>query len=146
MIPNPLTLAIIGITAAFVVALAAKRVIARQFCALCAAVSVTWIAMLALAYAGAITDRTLIALLVGQSVTGVYYAAETRVPKRWTLFRLPFIVTLTVIAYSAVVATIVPSAMLVALALWLAFGIVYAMRNRAARVWFARIVDCCRRW
>lgn len=147
---EPLLIAIISITALFFGILLLKLLIPQWFqkprCALCIAVSLTWVALLTLNFLGLFRDTLLIAVLMGQSTVGVFYLLEAKVAERFTLFRLPFLLTLTALAYMILMRTMVVSALLSLISLWVLFALIFLFRDGAAQVWFKKILDCCRRW
>lgn len=53
-----------------------------KLCAICTAVSTTWIALLILRFRGIVIDPLLIGILMGQSITGVMYLFENRAKKQ----------------------------------------------------------------
>jgi len=70
-----------------------------KVCAICAAVSTTWLSLLVLYFLGIFEDKIIIAILAGQSIVGVYYLMEKKVSERLLVFRLPFLLTLTAFIY-----------------------------------------------
>lgn len=137
-----------AITALFGLLLVFKGLLKREFCVLCASVSVTWLLLLALYALGYISEVIFIAVLVGESVTGVFYLVERRVKKRMKLFRLPFLLTLTLGAF----ALFVPvrelwSAILFLVAVWVVLLVVYVLRNkRVVGNMVKKIIACCKNW
>ena len=145
---NSLLLALGSITALFVLFLVGKTMVKKEFCAVCAAVSVTWIGLLILYYIGSFSDTTLIAILLGQTVVGIFYVVEKKVPSSLTVFRLPFLLTLTVLGYFLLS---VPEGywkvMVFLLFLWIFFiGLYVYNRNKVVNKLVRKIIDCCKRW
>jgi hypothetical protein len=93
---------IAGMVAAFAVLLALKRLSGLRFCVLCVTVGATWLALLALHWAGTYENRVLLALLMGQTITGLHYLVEGRVREELLVFRLPFVLTLVALFYLAI--------------------------------------------
>ncbi len=139
----------------------------EKICALCAAVSLTWMFYLLnwkLNLFNLTVDPLLIALLMGQTILGIFYFIENKLSLQnfsspqnldLTFFRLPFLLTLLFFGYAllkmAVITTNIPSSLLsgavALLALWLIFGMLYAFRRSSHFKGFVkRIVECCRKW
>lgn len=53
-----------------------KKIIGKKVCAICAAVSLTWLSLLLLWLAGFKIDPLVIAILMGQSIVGIMYQTE----------------------------------------------------------------------
>lgn len=153
---NALFLVVATISLLFVVLLAVKEIartrIKKEFCVICAAVSLTWIGLLAANLLGIFEDKTLIALLMGQSVVGIFYLVESKAAKNLKLFRLPFLLTLTTIAYIALQVpqgsmSAILSVIFLLAALWTAFIFLYLYKNnKNVHSVVKRIVKCCRNW
>src|SRR3989338_2007816 len=120
----------IGITAAFFLLLILKAITSdslKRLCAICGAVSITWLILLFLFWTGRFSNIAIIALLMGESIVGIYYAAESYANKNnkaLAVFRLPFILALTFIAV-LVLGIVSHNALLTSalfiILLWLAF-------------------------
>lgn len=155
--------AIASITLLFVAVLglqqASKRLGGRlsatvELCAICAAVSGTWIVLLVAYHGGYYRNEIAIALLVGQSIVGGLYLAGDRTPDRYDVFTLPALLSATLVGYllfvpSAVVTVpleVGASAGAIGL-LWVITGTLYGYRehDRVRRV-FDAAVECCRDW
>ncbi|PJC37054.1 hypothetical protein CO046_02600 [Candidatus Peregrinibacteria bacterium CG_4_9_14_0_2_um_filter_53_11] len=147
---TPLFFALAGIALLFVLLLGFKSVSRARFCVICASVGGTWVLMLGVSYLDFPIDRTLLALLMGQSIVGLYYLVEKRLDVRYHILRLPFLLTLTAIAYSVVVPEQrVPTGYTLLLlgALWLIFAGIFAFRtNATVRTVAEKIIACCRDW
>ena len=120
----------------------------KEFCVICTSVSLTWLSLLILYRLNIFDNAVLIALLIGGSTVGLFYLAERKVRKEWTMFRLPFLLTLVVIGYSllSIPDDITRIIALLSL-LWLVFWVAYLLRNKlgmAAAV--KRVLECCKRW
>ncbi|HIH47589.1 TPA: hypothetical protein HA297_04785, partial [Candidatus Woesearchaeota archaeon] len=95
-----LTLILIAITVLFFVFLIVKNLFKkfRNLCALCGAVSLTWIGLLVLLKLNRIQDTTIIALLMGQSTIGLFYLLQAKGKGKnriMNLLRLPIYLVLT---------------------------------------------------
>ena len=97
-----LTLILIGISVLFFVLLGIKSIFKKKLqklCTICASISLTWILLLVLYLFGKFQDLTIIALLLGGSVVGIFYLWERKTKKTKLIFRLPVMITLIYIAY-----------------------------------------------
>jgi len=141
----------IATIALFFLLLGIKSLIRVKFCVICLSVSLTWVGLLVLSWIADFKDYLLLGLLMGQSVLGVYYLAERKLKEELLIFRLPFLLTLTLIAYLlsrpfSEVPEVVGAVGAVG-GLWLVFGLGYAYRNKAGFNRFVKkIIECCKNW
>lgn len=101
-----ITIILLSITILFVCFALLKKSVDRLFkiklCALCASVATTWLAMLLLKSMGFTIDMTLLAILMGESITGIFYRMTyklKRKPKHHPLIGLLIILLGTTIVY-----------------------------------------------
>jgi len=132
----------------FGVLVAAKQLLKNvKYCAICLAVSVTWVGLLVLLWFGVFNNSVLVALLMGQSSLGLYYLIEKRSPERFLVFRLPLLISLTWLAYSVVNQTLFFDALLMVVGAWLVFGVLYVYRtNPKFQTKVKAVIDCCSDW
>ncbi len=136
----------------FALLLIIKRVISsikrREICTLCVTVSLTWLMLLFLYWKGYFEDLILIALLMGQSILGIFYLVERKVAKKYTLFRLPFLLTLLLIAYAILINSInFPAAWVMVALLWVLLGVLYFYQhNQQINSLINTIIECCKKW
>lgn len=136
--------------AAFFVLLAAKELFARKtrLCLICASVSLSWITLLVLYKKGIFEDAIILSLLMGQSIVGIFYLLENRVKGELHLFKVPFLLTITFVFYSAVAFPydFMKVAALLG-ALWAAMLLLFLFRkNSSVNSLVKRILECCKRW
>ncbi len=132
------------IIVAFFVILLIKVLIKKEFCAICAAVSLTWVFLIVLNKMSLFDDKTFIAVLMGQSVLGIFYLAEKKAANNLKFFRLPFLLSLTFLAYF-VIGEFVFSVAKLLLALWLFFLAIFLYRHNAkVNVFVEKIIACCK--
>ena len=148
---DPLTLAYLSIILLFTLAITLKEGLSRKlqkhFCALCIAVSTTWIILLILLAYGLFEDRTIIAILMGQTTLGIFYLAEHYAPPTLLLFRLPFLLTLTLLAYSLLTPLSGLGTVQLLLGLWGTLILITLCKNNAyTHAFIKRILECCKRW
>lgn len=148
---------LIGITVLFFLLLIFKSIFLKEkkFCAICASMSLTWIILLALSIFGQFSNPVLVALLIGQTVVGIFYVVEQKVREELALFRLPFLLTLTYIAYGLLAFSILTSVNSKILLesgiflglLWGIFLLFYFYRHHPVfQEKVQKIVECCKRW
>lgn len=131
----------------FVAVLAAKAAVGVRVCALCTAVSGTWVALLFLYHGGYYGNETVIALLLGQSIVGLLYLLRDRVPERHEVFALPFLLTATLLGYALLVVEPLAYSAGVVIATWLVATLLYTYReNERVETAFDEVVACCRDW
>jgi len=138
-----------AIAVGFAVLLALKRASGLRFCVLCASLAGTWLVLLVLYRTGGYGNALLLALLMGQSVTGLHYLLDKRLPEDLLVFRLPFVLTLTALAYLLLApgASVAAALAAVLAAAWAAALAVYARRDVGRFRRLARqLVECCRDW
>ena len=87
-------------------------------------------------------------MLIGQSITGIYYAIEKKVKEELTLFRLPFLITLTIIGYALLAPKdYIIKNILLLLFLWVLYLFIYLYRNnKNINFIIKKIIECCKRW
>ena len=140
---------ILTISVLFFILLGIKVLTKSQLCSICLSVSLTWILLLILYWRGTFQDTILLALLMGQSILGIYYLIESKVKKNLLLFRLPFLLTLTFIFYSLLIKSIsqFSEAIIFLVSIWLGFFIIYIFKTdlRLQKL-MKQIIDCCKRW
>ncbi len=117
-----------------------------DFCAICAAVSTTWVALLALYYLGIFKDQLIIAILLGETTLGIFYLAREKLDRAFRVFQLPFLLTLITAAYLLFSVPGDVKAVIVFLALlWSAFILVFVVRkNKKMRSVAEKLISCCR--
>lgn len=138
-----------AIAAGFALLLALKRASGLRFCVLCVSLAGTWLVLFVLYRTGAYANTLLLALLMGQSVTGLHYLLEKRLPESLLVFRLPFVLSLTALAYLLLAPGVSAAAALAAVlaVVWAAALAVYARRDAGRFRQLARqLVECCRDW
>lgn len=138
---------LLTITALFVVLILLKNKLSCRICVLCLAVSITWMGLLAAYHAGWFKDGLLLALLMGQSITGIYYTIEKRAPQQLLIFRLPLLLSLLYLFYGILTLHIGLWPFLLLTGLWLACVLIYAYRtNPRFRETANRMIACCGDW
>jgi hypothetical protein len=142
------SLVLIAIIILFFLSLAANSIFNSKICSICVSISLTWIGLLSLYWLGYVLNTLIIGILMGQSITGVYYLAEKKTNETLHLFRLPFLLTLTLAAYLLISKNIeMTKEVGIIVLLWLAFSILYLFRNYTpATNLVKKIINCCKNW
>jgi len=126
---------LLAITVLFFVLLRMRE----HVCVLCTAISLTWGTLLVLYWSGVRIDPVLLGILMGQTVLGVYYLIK----KKYPLFQLPALLTLTFVAYVAIVGYDGHGPMLFLVVLWMLF---FLFTNNTFVNVAKHIAECCKRW
>lgn len=147
---NPITIIFISVAVLFFILLAFKQIVRVRFCVLCAASLLTWVILLVLYYADRFDHLILIAVMIGESVVGLFYWIEKRVSQNLRLFRLPALLTLMFFGFALLGGPgrgSVLESLLALFIIWLAFGAFYLYRNNSLIVGVInKIVACCKDW
>jgi len=73
---------LLGILTLFIVLVILRKQVKHKICAICGAVSLTWITLLILTYLGFAIDPLIIGILMGESVTGIMYLFERKIKSK----------------------------------------------------------------
>jgi predicted neutral ceramidase superfamily lipid hydrolase len=132
----------------FVGMLVLKSITKWKFCVICASVSTMWMALLVLYWLGRFDQPVIIAVLMGQSVVGLYYFLEKNTAEALHIFRLPLLLTLTLVAFVALGATIdLQEGVGLLAAIWGVLSLLYLYRqNPKTKIVVDRIIACCKDW
>ena len=117
------------------------RVWFPRVCAICSAVTLTWLYGL---FAG--WDTAVLAMLMGGSAVGLMYYLGTKFPSGFGFFKLPYLLTAFVIIEFVLLRSLETSTLLVLVGVWAFFLIVYSSRNSGGKKWFKKVVECCKNW
>ncbi|MBI2668802.1 hypothetical protein HYX14_03085 [Candidatus Woesearchaeota archaeon] len=143
---DQLTLVLLLIIGLFLILLMLKNILKKEFCVLCAASLLTWLILLGFFYLKKWDNITLIAILLGSSILGIFYLVEANVPEHYRLFRLPFYLTLFLLA-AALVRIISISALFTIIIIWVIFLILFLYRrNPNVNAFVQKAIACCKRW
>jgi len=146
---NALNIFVIAATVIFALAILIQSLTKLKFCAICVTVSSSWIILLLMYFlTNLITNPIIIAVLMGESVIGLYYLLEKKVPTTWQLFRWPYIVTMTtaVCVILGLREKIMSTIILVSI-IWIIYLLIYFLRNYPIiKKIIQRLIACCRDW
>ena len=134
----------LAISLIFIASLIIRNLLNKAFCSLCVAVASVWLVLLYLYKTDRFSDGVLLALLVGQSITGIFYLTYRKLPKSLRIFSLPFFLSLTAVLYMLITADIQLAVFILLLVLWLAAWIIFTYRNDPAKKAITKILaKCC---
>ena len=134
---------LLGITGLFFLVLLVKSMLKnKKICAICLSVSLTWIILLSFYFLGIFTDKTLIAILMGQTSIGLFYFFNEKL----NVFKLPFILTLVVLIYFTL-EKIELNVIYLLISFWIIFTLIYLFKsNKNLRIFANKLIDCCKKW
>ena len=134
----------LAISLVFIASLAIKNYLKNSFCVICVAVASTWLVLLYLYKYSDFNDQILLGLLVGQSITGIFYFAMRKLPKALRIFSLPFLLTLTAIFYWLITSDVLLPVFVLLAVLWVGTWAIFTSRNDLGKKKLADIfADCC---
>ena len=142
-----LSLVLISLLLIFGIVLLLRSFLSLQVCALCVAVSATWIVLLVLFYTGTSIDPVLVSILMGGSIVGSLYLLEEKLPEKYHIFRLPFFLTLVSLGYFVVTAATALTPILIVLAIWFLSAVLFFWRHQpGVNKVVKKIINCCKNW
>jgi hypothetical protein len=139
-------LILLSITGLFCATLVLKHKFSGHICVLCSSIVLTWASLLVLYKLNKFDNVALLGLLMGQSVTGIYYALDKRVKPALKIFTLPFFLSLTTLFYLVITKTepVLPALGLL-LGLWAVAYLLFAYRNDPGKQELSRaVMECCK--
>jgi hypothetical protein len=140
-----MTLALLLLSAFFILALIARSAL-PNLCAICASVSLTWLALIVLYFRGEDVSAILISVLMGGSAVGLLYYLSAKIPEKWNIFKFPFLLTLFAGIYLIFEKPDNYLFLLIIVGLWLAtLGILLASKGKVEGL-SKRIIECCKNW
>ena len=133
-----------AISLLFVIGILFKYFTKLRFCVLCVSIAFTWIVLLILFKSGRFHDQVLLSLLMGQSIAGIFYLVQGRIPKTLRIFTLPFFLSLTAIFYLLITADIILPVFVLLTILWVLAWLLFASRNDPGKRPLAKaVMECC---
>lgn len=98
-------------------------------------------------YLGYEIDPVFVGILMGGSAVGILYKLEQKLPSRYHLFKLPFLLTLIALTYVLLKQSIDTNLSIAIVLLWIGMALLYAGRNTKGLKEFSRkLIECCRNW
>lgn len=141
-------LALLMIVVLFFLLLIVKKITEWKFCVICTSVSLTWMTLLILFWLGMFGQPVIIAVLMGQTIVGLYYFLEHKTEESLHIFRLPLLLTLTLAAFVLLDVTInLAYSLSLLILLWIFLFLLYSYRqNPKTKIVVDRIIACCKDW
>ena len=137
----------LAITVLFVLLVGLRSLFNLKICALCGAVSSTWIVLLVMFYVGLFNNPVLLGILMGGSIVGAMYLLEQKLPEHFQIFKFPFFLTFVSATYFVILQSFAFEAVVVPFLLWVCMGVIYAGRNNNSLKTLGRkIIKCCKNW
>ncbi|AHB42001.1 hypothetical protein RAAC3_TM7C00001G0134 [Candidatus Saccharibacteria bacterium RAAC3_TM7_1] len=134
----------VTISLIFIAVLAARGRLPRLVCAICAGIALTWLGLLALSKLGGIHDDVILALLMGQSISGLFYLLRDKVPRSLRIFTLPFFLSLTAASYALIKTETVLLAFGLVAVVWVVAWAIFIYRNDPGKKPLVdNVMDCC---
>ena len=138
---------LLAIVLLFFILLGVKSRLPWKICAICLAISLTWLALLFAYYTDRFDNILLLALLMGQSIAGIYYLWERRAPKDWLIFRLPLLLSLLYLFYVIIDLTLYWQPLVLLAVLWFSSYMLFLQRTKPSfKRTFDKIIACCSNW
>ena len=139
-----MSLAFLLISLLFIGGLIYNQKSKKKICAICAGVFLTWLLLFVLYKTEVYKDTVLLSLLMGQSITGLYYLGIRRLPKSLRIFTLPFFLSLTAVFYLLITEEFIAAAFGLLTALWLVAWVIFVNREDPGKKPLAQAVtNCC---
>jgi len=142
-----LNFTIASILILFLIFLFLRSFLKVKVCALCGAVSLTWILILVFLYVGKEVDVTSLSILMGGSIVGLMYYLERKLPEDYEIFRVPYFISAFLVTYMLVEKKIEIPLFVSLLGLWVLFIIfLFLYRADKFKSSLRKIIECCKNW
>lgn len=136
---SDLFLVLILIGGLFAGLLILKTLIKKEFCVICASVSLSWLTLFWS------VDPLLIGILMGQSAIGLYYFLNAKLSETFKIFRLPYILSAIFAIYVLLSQEKADVKSIYFLAsIWLLFLLIAFTKRRGKLV--KSLIECCKNW
>ena len=133
-----------GMSLLFVGGLFYKSITKRTLCSICFSIALTWLVLLVLYKNDRFDDEILLALLMDQSIAGLYYFILKRLPSSLRIFTLPYFLSFTAFFYFLITSELVTGAFGLLTVLWLIAWLIFSWRNDPAKRGIAKAaINCC---
>ena len=142
---TPIVLLIIGL---FAIALVVRQITSFKICALCFAVSASWLVGLADYFSKRIIfdNPIVLAILMGGSAVGLMYYLSRVSPNKFSFFKFPYFITALLLIDFVFRREATAPAVLLIVGIWLVFFLIFIFRNKNTKNWFQKILECCKNW
>ncbi len=139
---------LVAISTLFFLYLAVKSFLRIELCALCASVSTVWVILLGYRIWGGDVDPLALGILMGGSAVGLMYMLGAKMPERWNVLKLPFLLSLLALVYIVLTdSTDTGKIWLVLGFLWLIFLPIFLVgKGKGMGQMAKKIIECCKNW
>ncbi|GIW66576.1 MAG: hypothetical protein KatS3mg095_0474 [Candidatus Parcubacteria bacterium] len=143
MVIDEVFIIFLSIPIIFILVLLFNSIFKKNICAVCGAVSLTWILFLILYYWGYFKNQIILALLIGGTASGIFNLLKEKLG----VFKLPFILTLFAFGYFLLMKIINFYVLSFLLFLWLIFGLIYIFsKKQNLQSLLQKLLECCKNW
>jgi len=121
----------------------------ENFCVICISIFLSWFFLLILYWYGIFVDKTLIGILMGGSIVGIYYFTENKISYNFKIFRLPFLLSMILVSYTLLNGFFYSfyKSILLILVLWIIGGLILLYKkNDKMNSLINKLVECCKSW
>ncbi len=133
----------LSIFVVFIFALIFNSIFKKKICTVCASVFLTWLVFLILFYFGYFQNLLILALLIGASISGIFSLLKEKL----NIFKLPFVLTLLIIAYFLLLKEINFYLLIFNLVLWILFSLIFLFsQNQNLGSLIKKLIECCKNW
>ncbi len=145
-----LLLTLVMIIGIFAILLLSKRFFKKKYCAICGAVTITWIILLVMSKINYYTNTLIIGILAGQTIHGVYtlYGKSKKFNQS---YKIPLLLTMIAVVYYAIKSQYsVKELTGAAIFLFILWALTYLANahnhNPKIRSALKKLISCCKNW
>ncbi len=144
-----MTLTLLLLVSFFAGSVIFRKTSSVKVCAICSAVSLTWLVLLLILWTKGSVDPLILGILMGGSAVGAMYYLSAKIPERYQLLKFPFLVSLFWVAFRVVrgiEAAILKEIILLG-GMWIIFGAIFLLyQHNRLRDIGKRLMECCKDW
>lgn len=133
----------------FVVSVLFLKIIKVKLCAICSAVSLTWLVLLSIHWTRGGIDPLILGILMGGSAVGTMYYLSAKVPEKYQLLKFPFLISLFWVVFRIIegVAGSIFQEVIILGGIWVMFGVIFLLyQNNRLKEIGKRLIECCKNW
>lgn len=141
-------LTLLLLTSFFVGSVLFRKLSIVKLCAICSAVSLTWLVLLSIYLTRGDTDPLILGILMGGSAVGVMYYLSSKLSEKYQLLRFPFLISLFWVIYQVIrTGGPVIQELLIIVGMWIVFGTIFLFyQNNRLKEIGKRLIECCKNW
>lgn len=142
-------LILVLLTSFFIGSVLFQKITGIKLCAICAAVSCTWLVLIFLYFTKGNIDPLILGILMGGSVVGAMYYLSSKLPEKYQLLKFPFLLSAFWIVFKIIRGAegdILKEIFFMG-TVWVVFGIIFILYD-SDRLKEAgkRLIECCKNW